>query len=561
MQFDVVIAGGGFAGAHTARALVNALGRAAARARVALIAERNVLVFHPMLAEVAGAALGPADVVNPLRQYCRGVTVLQGSIGSVDVAARSLTVDGGRFTRNQTVGFRHLVLCLGSVTDLSKVPGMAEHGWPLKSVSDALRLRAAVINRLEEANLVEDEAVRARLLSFVVVGGGYTGVEVAGQIHDLLRAAQPLYPRLRDKQMRVALVHSQPTLLAEIGPELGAYTARVLEDRGIDLHLGKRVAEASASRVLFSDGGSIEAHTIISTIGNAPHPVVLDVARQLGLATERGRIPTEPTMRVRGCLELWAAGDCAAVPWVDRGRAKTAPPTAQLAQRAGQQLGENLARVLRHEDLARKPASADQGASIPPPALRPFSHRYLGQLASIGSRQAVAEVFGLHFRGFLAWWMWRSIYLAKLPGLVRRLRVTVDWTFEALFARDISVVLPPPDEPLREIHLEAGEPLARKGGPVRAIAYVRRGSLLARWEEGRHQSLPAGTVVDLAWADAQHRWLADIVSSESSDVTILRGRALELFSKDLRITPRPPPAGDAEPDSPVPRPEEQGRAP
>jgi NADH dehydrogenase len=533
MHFDIVIAGGGFAGAHAARALAKALGREEATRRVALVAERNVLVFHPMLAEVAGAALSPADVVNPLRQYCRGVTVLQGLVTEVDLAARTLTVDGGRFTRNQTIGFRHLALTLGSVTDLSRVPGMAEHGWPLKSVADALRLRAAVINRMEEANLVEDPVVRARLLTFVVVGGGYTGVEVAGQIHDLLHEVRHFYSRLRDAPLRVALVHGHAQLLAEIGPRLGEYTARVLRERGIELFLETRVAEATASRVVFADGRAIDTHTVISTIGNAPSPVVLDAARQLGLETERGRLPTEPTFRVRGQRELWAAGDCAATPWDDRGEVKTAPPTAQIAQRAGTQLGENLARVLRAEDEGADAAELDA-------RLRPFRHRYLGQMASIGARRAVAEVMGFHFRGFFAWWMWRTIYLAKLPGVMRKLRVTIDWTFEAIFARDISVVLPPANETMRAIHLEPGEPMARRGDPVRAVGYVRRGRLEARSADGDVKEIAAGQVVDHEWADAEGRWRADLVATESSDLTLFRGRALDLFSQggDLRLEPR-----------------------
>lgn len=532
MHYDVVIAGGGFAGAYAARALAAALGKDEARRRVALIAERNVLVFHPMLAEVAGAALSPADVVNPLREFCRGVTVLQGQVTGADLASRTLTVDGGRFTRNQTIGFNHLALTLGSVTDLSKVPGMAEHGWPLKSVADALRLRAAVINRLEEANLADDPAVRARLLTFVVVGGGYTGVEVAGQLHDLLHEARGLYRRLDGDRIRVALVHGHDKLLAEIGPELGDYAARVLRRRGVELFLGKRVAEATMSRVVFTDGQAIETHTIVSTIGNAPNPVVLDIARQLGLETDKGRVPAEPTLLVKGQTRLWTAGDCASVPWNDRGVVKTAPPTAQIALRAGAQLGRNIARALRVEDAAAN------GETAPADPLRPFTYRYMGQLATIGSREAVAEVLGFHFRGFFAWWLWRTIYLAKLPGAMRRLRVTIDWTFEAIFARDIAVVLPPPDEPLRPVHVEAGELLARRGEPMRAVGYVRRGRIEARSADGAIAIFEKGAVVDQSWADEQGRWTADFVAQESSDVILFRGRALDLLKRELRLSPR-----------------------
>lgn len=520
MHYDVVIAGGGFAGAYCAKTLGKLLGTAGLK-RVALIAERNVLVFQPMLAEVAGSSLSPTAVVNPLRQLCRGVDVLQGAIHRIDWATKTVTLDGGRFTRNHAVTFDHLVLTLGSVTDLSRVPGMADHGRPMKSVADALRLRSTLINRLEEANLVEDAAVRARLLTFVVVGGGYTGVETAGQVQDFLRGSQKFYANLRGTAIRVVLVHGHSSLLAEIGPKLGDHALGVLKKRGIEVLLSTRVAEATASKVIFTGGSFIEAHTIISTIGNAPNPVVLDLCRQLGIETDKGRVATEPTMLVRGQTQLWAAGDCAAVPWNDRGEAKIAPPTAQLALRQGVQLGRNVARSLG-------------GGS-----LRPFTYRYMGQLATIGEREAVAEVFGVHFSGFLAWWMWRTIYLAKLPGVLRKLRVMIDWTFELIFPRDLSLLLPPPDEILRPIHLEKGEVLFARGDPCRAFYYVKRGGIaLQAAGGGEPRLLGTGAIIDQAEVDANGHWAAGAVAAESSDVVVIRGRAHEMLQGELKLTSR-----------------------
>lgn len=522
--FDVVIVGGGFAGAYCARALAKALGRAEGERRVLLIAERNVLVFQPMLAEVAGASLNPTDVVNPLRHFCRGVVVWQGTVQRIDWAGRELEIDGGRFSRNHLVGFKHLVVGLGSVTDNSLVPGMAEYGWPMKSVPEALRLRAAVINRLEEANLVDDPAVKARLLTFVVVGGGYTGVETAGQVLDLVKEASRYYIGLRGVRPKVMLVHGREELLGEIGPELGGYAREVLVKRGVEVRLKTRLTEITATRAHFDDGSSLATSTVVTTIGNAPNPQVLDLARQLGLPTDRGRLVVEPTMRVAGQSTLWSAGDCAAVPWDDRGRRKTAPPTAQFAMRQGAQLGANLARVLRGGDEA---------------ALRPFRHRYLGQLASIGERAAVAEVMGLHFRGFVAWWMWRTIYLSKLPGTGRKLRVVIDWTFDLFFPRDISVLQPPPDEPLRNIHLEAGETLCEGGASCRAYYYVRRGAMRWTGAAGETRELGAGTVIDAALLTDDGRWTGTVRAAESSDVVVFRGRALELLQHELKLVPKP----------------------
>jgi len=519
MHYDVVIAGGGFAGAYCAKTLGKALGRAGEK-RVALIAERNVLVFQPMLAEVAGSSLSPTDVVNPLRQFCRHVDVLQGNIRHIDWAKKTLVLDGGRFTRDHEVGFGQLALALGSVTDLSRVPGMTENGWPMKTVADALRLRAAVINRLEEANLVEDPAIRARLLTIVVVGGGYTGVETAGQILDFVNGSRRYYANLRATPLRVVLVHSQAHLLAEIGPKLGDYARRVLEKRGMEILLEKRVAEVTADKAIFTDGGFIETHTVISTIGNAPHPVLLDLCKQLGLETDKGRVPTDSALRVSGHAGLWAAGDCAAVPWNDRGTIKPAPPTAQLALRQGSQLGRNLSRSLRGEEP------------------RPFTYRYLGQLATIGEREAVAEVLGFRFSGFAAWFMWRTIYLAKLPGVMRKLRVMTDWTFELIFPRDLSLVLPPAEDILRAIHLGPGETLFQRGKSCRAFFYLRRGRLALSAPDTAPRELAAGAVIDQSELDADGLWRCDAVAVESVDLVAIRGRALQLLQAELRLVSR-----------------------
>ena len=515
MRYDIVIAGGGFAGAYCARVLGKALGQA----RVALIAERNVLVFQPMLAEVVGSSLSPVDVVNPLREFCGNATVLQGSIKRIDWASKSLVLDGGRFSRNHGVDFGQLVLALGSVTDLGSVPGMAEYGWPMKTIADALRLRSALINRLEEANLVEDPVVRSRLLTFVVVGGGYTGVETAGQLFDFVSEAHRFYSNLRGSTIRVVLIHSREQLLGEIGADLGAYATEVLEKRGIEVRLSTRVTEVSANRV-HMEGETIEANTVVSTVGNAPNPVVTDLCRQLGIEAPKGRVAVDPTMRVPGHEGLWAIGDGAAVPWVDRGEPKISPPTAQLAVRQGKQVAKNILRALRGETLL------------------PFTYTYMGQLATIGEREAVAEVFGLHFRGFLAWWLWRTIYLAKLPGVLRRLRVMIDWTFELVFPRDISLLLPPPDDMLRAIHLEKGEVLVSAGEPCRSFFYLRKGSLTREAPGEAPQTVAAGAVIDQDLLTPASTWAASLSAAERSDVVVIRGRAHDLLKTDLKLVRR-----------------------
>ncbi|MGH7995319.1 MAG: FAD-dependent oxidoreductase [Opitutaceae bacterium] len=523
MDFDIVIAGGGFAGAYCARRLGAHFGPEAGPRRVALIAERNVLVFQPMLAEVAGSTLGPADVVNPLRQFCRNVTVLQGSVQKIDWGRRELIVDGGRFTRNQMMGFRQLVLALGNVANLSMLPGMMEYGWPLKYVPDALRLRAALIDRLEEANLADDPKVRAPLLTFVVVGGGFTGVEAAGQLLGLVRQARKFYPALASTRIRFVLAHGGPELLPEIGRSLGGYARRALERRGVEVRLNTLVSAITASQVHLSDGNRIDAHTVVTTVGSSPNPVAVELTRELGLAHQKGRIQVEPTLQVAGEKGLWAIGDCAAVPWVDRGSIKTCPPTAQFAVRQGRKLADNLFRI-------------SKGG-----AARPFRYRYMGQLAAIGEREAVAEVMGFHFRGFFAWWLWRTIYLAKLPGVGRRLRVVIDWTFDLFFPRDIGILLPPPDEVLRPAHLEKGELLFAKGSPCRTIFYVRSGAVSFGEPGADGRRFPAGGIIGHEQADPDGFWLANASATEPTDLIVFRSRAFQLLRRELKLVARPRP--------------------
>jgi len=522
LRYKVLILGGGFAGAYCAKTLGKALGPGAVN-EVALVAERNAMVFHPMLAEVAGSALAPQDVVHPLRQFCRNVDVLQAKVQHIDWVGKKIVVDGGRFTRNQTIHFEHLVVTLGSITDLSRVPGMTEHGMPMKSVTDALRIRNAVINRLEEANLTSDEAVRKRLLTFTIVGGGYTGVETAGQILDFVKDAKEYYANLSETPARVILIHSRAHLLEEIGPELGDHAQRVLEKRGMEIILNSRVSEATAGRITYNQSSFIETYTIISSIGNAPNPAVMDLCRQLGIESEKGRIPTLPSMQVSGHPTLWAAGDCAAVPWDDEGETKTSPPTAQFALRQGSQIAKNILRVLKEQ-----------------PTL-PFTYRYLGQLATVGSREAVAEIMGRRFSGFIAWWMWRTIYLAKLPGTARKLRVIIDWTFELLFPRDLALPVAAAPDPMPSAHFEAGETFIEKGDVCRAYILVRSGLISATAPGEEPREYGPGSIIDQSETE-NGLWKRTLTAVESTDAIVFRGRMLELLKGGVRLVPAAQPS-------------------
>src|ERR1700722_17939951 len=361
-SFPIVILGGGFAGAYCARALKSSLEDSTSE-KVALLADQNAMLFHPMLAEVSGSSISPLHVVNPLRLFCRGSSIFMGTVDDIDLEQKAVSFLPGPFTEPVRLTFEHLVLAIGSVVDVSRVPGMPEHGYLMKTVGDAIRLRSSVLERLEEASIIKDEAVRRKLLTFVIVGGGYSGVETAGQIWDLLRDVQRFYPRINPKEFRLVLVQSGSYLLPQIGEELGKYCEAHLRNRGIEIRLNTRVTAITAERAILNSGEVIATNTVVTTVGNATHPAIKKLAERYKLPIEKGRLVTEPTMQVKGYQNLWAVGDCSAVPLED---GSVSPATAQFAMRQGTLLGKTI-------EAARKNRP-----------LEPFRFKTLGERAALG---------------------------------------------------------------------------------------------------------------------------------------------------------------------------------
>jgi NADH dehydrogenase len=469
-SFPVVILGGGFAGTYCARALTAGMGNAAAES-VALLADQNAMLFHPMLAEVSGSSISPLHVVNPIRQFCRGSSIFMGSVQDIDLDGRTVHFSPGPFVHAAALKFEHLVLAIGSVVDVSRVPGMPEHGYLMKTVGDAIRLRADVIQRLEEASVAMDEAVRRRLLTFVVVGGGYSGVETAGQIYDLLRDTRRFYPRLHRKDVRLVLVQSGPYLLPQIGEELGHYSGECLGKRGIEVRLDTRVTAITAERAILSTGEVIETNTVVTTVGNATHPVIKKLIDRYQLANVHGRLVTDATMQVKGHENLWSAGDCAAVPLTD---GSISPATAQFAIRQGTVLGKNIIALRSNRPL------------------QPFRFKALGEMASLGHLNAVGKVFGFKISGLFGWLMWRAAYLSKLPGLERKLKVFIEWNLDFLFPRDISLLDVKMTEVVGRVHLEKGDPVYHIGDPAFSFYVIEKGKVELSDENGPVRTLTHG---------------------------------------------------------------------
>ena len=402
----IVIVGGGFAGVYAAQALERRL-RAREDIEILLFSRDNYFVFQPMLPEVISGGIGLTDVVSPLRRLLRRTHVHVREVESIDVSQQTITAAPGFRPHSHTVKYDHLILAPGTVTDFRGLPGLPEHALPFKDLGDALKVRSRVIQALEEADVEEDDAdLRRQLLTFVIAGGGFSGVEVAAELNDFVRHVARHYRRIDPKDIRVALVHSGDDILPELAPKLRAFAAKILRRRGVELVLGQRLKAATGESAILGDGTAIPTKTLISTIPSSPHPLIDGLKLP---KTKNGRLQVDGNLRVMGHQNVWALGDCASVPTKD---GMPCPPTAQHATRQAATVAGNIAATLAAREL------------------QPFDFKGLGKMGSLGRRNAVAEIFGLRLSGFIAWFLWRTIYLAKLPGWGRRIKVATAWTLD-----------------------------------------------------------------------------------------------------------------------------------
>ncbi|GAA0552971.1 NAD(P)/FAD-dependent oxidoreductase [Actinomadura livida] len=414
----VVIVGGGFGGVSAARRFerLNLRGH---RVDVTLISDSNYLLFTPMLAEVASGGLEAQHISSPVRAAASHTRFRHGRVAGVDVARRRVVLEAG----GEQVGYEHLVLAVGSVPFFPDLPGVAENALTLKSLGDAVRLRERVLGLLERADQEADPAERRRLLTFVVAGGGFAGTESVAELYDLTHDVLHFYPAIDPDEPRFVLVHSDQRILPELSERLGAYALEKLRSRGIEFRLGVRATGATGRSVHLDTGEVIETATFVWTAGNQPNPMLRTLPGETG---RRDAVLVDRTLRAFEMDRVWAIGDCAQIPAED---GALYPPTAQHAMREGKAVADNIAAVLR----GQRP--------------RPFRFTTLGTFVALGHRTAAGEIRGRPFSGLSAWLLWRGIYLAKLPGVERRVRVLLDWVLDAAFPRDIVVTGPPADAP------------------------------------------------------------------------------------------------------------------
>jgi NADH:ubiquinone reductase (H+-translocating) len=411
MPIRVVIIGGGFAAVKFAETLRKKL--PASQCEILLFNRENHMVFHPLLADVAGASINVDAAAAPLRQMLPGVGCRTERVQRIDLAASEIEFEdvNGTLTR---LHYDHVAIACGADSNLGIIPGMTEHAFPFKIMRDAIALRQHIVGRMEKAEASSDPERRRWYLHFIIVGAGFSGVEVAGEINELVRSSTRFYRNFKKEDVVVTMVHSQDQILPEVAPSLREFARKKMEKAGITIVLKSRAVAATHEGVELDDGRKLHGGTIVCTIGTTASPLV----QNLKVPKEKGRIRTTPEMRIEGQTNAWALGDCALI--INDFDKKPSPTTGQFAERQGRQAALNLVRILRGEPTS------------------PFSFKALGQLCSIGGYSAVAEMFGMRVSGFLAWFLWRGVYLFKLPTWSRRFKVALDWTWDLLFPRDLS---------------------------------------------------------------------------------------------------------------------------
>ena len=413
----VVVVGGGFAGVTTAQSLEKLFGPDPSIA-IQLVSETNALLFTPMLAEVAASSLEPTHISTPLRTSLHRTEVIRGRVASIDLNAKQVLLasdhDAPEMVTHQALSYDHLVLSLGAVSNYFGNKGIEENSFDFKSLADAIRIRNHVIDMFDRASREADKARRQAMVTFVIAGAGFSGAELAGGLNDFTRGMLAYYPNIPSEEVRIIVVHPADRILPELTESLARYALQRMAARGVTFKLNTRVADARPGLVVLNPAEEIRTETLVWTAGTRPNPVVQALPIEM---SKRGAVVVDTTLAVPGQPGVWALGDCAAV--TDAKTGKSCPPTAQFALREAYTVAHNI-----HATLRGRP-------------LKPFHFEALGILAVVGHHTACAEIKSLRFSGLFAWLMWRGIYLSKLPGLERQVRVLSDWIIELFFPRDI----------------------------------------------------------------------------------------------------------------------------
>jgi NADH dehydrogenase len=454
----ILILGGGFGGVYVAVYLQKLLSpQELKEIEVVLVSRENYMVFQPLLPEVISGSVELNHVIAPIRRMAPQAYLHTREVDSIDAQNRTVTLTPGIDRLPLSLKYDHLVIAMGTQLDYSKIPGMREHAHPFKYLGDALYLRNQLVHVLECADAETDPELRRRLLTFVVAGGGFSGVECIAEMNDFLRDAVRAYHTISEKDLRLVLLQRADRILPELTESLAAFAHKLLVKRGVEIRLGAGLKAVSADSAVIEDKKtgaeeSICTRTTIATIPAGPHPLIA----ALPFKKVKDRIVVDQHTEVPDWPGVWALGDCAAIQQID---GQTSPPTAQHALRQARTCAENIVASFRNQPK------------------KIFKFTGLGKMGSLGRRSAVAEVFGIQLKGLIAWLFWRGVYVTKFPGLDGQLRLIADWVLDVFLPRDITQLRLYHEEDVHREHFEAGEAVFERGDFGDKVYFIIRGEV------------------------------------------------------------------------------------
>lgn len=460
----IVIIGGGFSGVFAAKNILKKFTKAQLNTlEIELISDRNYFVFQPLLPEVSSGIINPHDAVSPLRVLLPSIKHRLATVKNIDEKQQKIHFLQGRHKKIISIDYHQLIIACGQKSSLD-LPGFSEHTFTMKDLGDAFLIRNHILKCLELADVTLDAQIKKQALTFVITGAGFSGVETGGELQDMVEKSLKYYPNISLAEINFVILQRDERILTQLTPSLSAYAHKKLIKRGIDIRLKTGVIRATNTHLETDLGEKIYTHTIITTIGSGPKRMI-----EQSFDLEMGRIPVDKTMKSIQYANIWALGDVALIPMdVEKTGMKYAPPTAQFAVREARLLAHNL-----QAELFNQP-------------LKDFNFAPLGLMASLGAYQGVVEIGKLHLSGILAWAMWRSIYILKLPGFITQLRVSLNWLMDYIFPRTLVQVSPVNDKSLKKIHLAKGDIVCCEHDLVTEVWLIISGSVACKNDEGEH---------------------------------------------------------------------------
>ncbi|NIM25104.1 MAG: FAD-dependent oxidoreductase [Nitrososphaeria archaeon] len=420
----IVVLGGGYGGVECTRKLEEYF-KDDNGIEIVLISEDNFLLFTPMLPQVAAGMLATRDIVMPIRTIIKKTTFYEGRVKNIDPHGKIVNLWGTDEKRAISIHYDFLVVSLGSETNFFGMSDVEKHAYTIKTLNDAMTIRNRVIDMLEQAENESNPILRKSLLTFVLVGGGFAGIETAGELMDLLLDARKYYPKISKNEIQVMVLEALPNILPGFDEKLARFAHNLLTKNGIEIKLKTAVTsfdgfEIKMKKIVDESKNeepeieAVQTRTVIWTAGVTP----VNTIKRSMFKTERGKIIVNDFLEVSDFPGVFAIGDCAL--FIDPSTERPFAPTAQLAEAQAKTAAYNLHALIRNESMKK------------------FEYQSRGQMAIIGKRNGVASIFGMNISGIWAWALWRNVYLSKIPRWDKRLRVLLDWTIDLFFDRDIS---------------------------------------------------------------------------------------------------------------------------